>query len=301
MPKGLDKIEGDFKKLQPKLKPLTKEAALKQLKAIATTLDKCWDQEDALQEALTAAREAGNAGKSASELDKDRGFKTARVLWEKAVAAQKAELSKLVQMIVAAKALLKDLDKLTTLATKEGKSAAKGSADQKAAEGLVSRLEAVSKELASVVKSEGKLKPAEKFYALQYKKILDKMIVEAGKGATAEADLPKLLEEAQLKRSAAKIKKLLGEILAAHKRGVALAEKDARAAESQLKAASIKLKGLKKLVDDYQKARKKCEKDIKEAANSKVLIDRLNGFDKALRVAEGKTAELANKVEKATA
>ena len=50
MPKGLDKIEGDFKKLQPKLKPLTKEAALKQLKVIATTLDKCWDQEDALQE-----------------------------------------------------------------------------------------------------------------------------------------------------------------------------------------------------------------------------------------------------------
>lgn len=301
MPKGLDKIEGDFKKLQPKLKPLTKEAALKQLKVIATTLDKCWDQEDALQEALTAAREAGNAGKSASELDKDRGFKTARVLWEKAVAAQKAELTKLVQMIVAAKALLKDLDKLTALATKEGKSAAKGSADQKAAEGLVSRLEAVAKELASVVKSEGKLKPVEKFYALQYKKILDKMIVEAGKGATAEADLPKLLEEAQLKRSAAKIKKFLGEILAAHKRGVALAEKDARAAESQLKAASIKLKGLKKLVDDYQKARKKCEKDIKEAANSKALIDRLNGFDKALRVAEGKTAELANKVEKATA
>ena len=301
MPKGLDKVEGDFKKLLPKLKPLTKAEAVKQLKAVATTLDKCWTLEDALREALTAAREGGNSGKSVSDLDKDRGFKTARVLWEKAVAAQKAELARLVQMIVAAKAGQKDLEKLAGLAEKEAKAAAKGSAEKKSAEALLSQMEASGKELTSVTGCEGKLKPAEKFYALQYKKILDKLIQDAGKGATAEADLPKLLEEAQLKRNGAKVKKLYGEILGAHKKGVALAEKDAKGAEGQLKGAAAKLKDLKKLVEDYQKARKKCEKDIKEAANSKKLVELLNGFDKILRLAEAKTAELANKVEKASA
>lgn len=301
MSKGLEKIDGDLKKLLPKLKPLSKVEGLKQLKAISAALDACWELEDKLVEALAEAREAGNAGTSVSELDKDRGFKAARVLWEKAVAAQKTELAVLAKMVVEAKTLLKDLAKLAALAEKEAKAAAKGSADYKAAEGLLARLDALIKEMTSVTKCEGKLKPAEKFYALQYKKILDKRIQEAGKGATAEADLPKLLEDAEIKRNALKIKRLYGEVLTAHKKGSALAAKDAKGAEGQLKAATHKLKDLKKLVEDYQKARKKCEKDIKEASNSKVLTELLNGFDKILRMAEDKLAELANVVEKASA
>jgi len=301
MPKGLDKIEGDFKKLLPKLKPLTKADALKQLKSITLALNTCWDREDDLRAALAAARENGHAGKSVSELDKDRGFKSARVLWEKAVAAQKKELTALAQMTAAAKAAQKDIDSLAKLTEKEAKAAAKGSADKKAAEALAARLGAAGKELASVVKCEGKLKPAEKFYALQYKKILDKMIKDAGKEATAEADLPKLLDAAQLKRNGARIKKLLGEILAAHKKGSALAETDARGAEGQLKTGARKLKDLKKLVGDYQKARKKCVKDIKAADNSKTLTDLLDGFDKSLKLADLKIRELASTVEKSTA
>ncbi|WP_420004023.1 hypothetical protein [Arenibacterium sp. LLYu02] len=301
MPKGLDKIEGDLKKLLPKMKPLTKVEGLKLVKAISSALDTCWDLEEKLVAAITAAREAGNAGTSVSELDKDRGFKAARVLWDKAVAVQKTELAALAKMVVEAKTLLKDLAKLTTLAEKEAKAAAKGSADLKAAEALIKRLAELTKEMTSVTKCEGKLKPAEKFYAMQAKKILDKRIQDAGKGATSEADLPKLLEDAEIKRNALKIKRLYGEVQTACKKGSTLAAKDAKGAASQLKVATQKVKDLQKLVEDYQKARKKCEKDIKEAKNSKELTKQLDGFDKHLKLAQEALEELSNTVEKASA
>ena len=300
MSKEFSKIQEDYKKCAADLKQTTKAEAEKTKKSMAQALEKCWDAEDDLREAIATAREQGMTSKKLADAIKDKGVKSSLSVWQKAVVAQKAQLDTMLALVAKAQSLVPTLAKLESSAEKISKSAGKGSPDKKEIDAFLADVKKQQSELKTVMGYAGKMKPGDKFYAVQSKKILEKLLSD-DKASASEADLPKLLEEKQLKRSAARVTSLSGAIEAAHKKGVSIAAEDAKSAQTQLKVGLLKLKELAKLVGDYKRARKKCEKDIKANPDSKKLIAVLDHFDKSLAAGTAQMKELGAQVKKAAA
>ncbi|NIZ14114.1 hypothetical protein [Phaeobacter sp. HF9A] len=304
MSKELQKLQAEYKKSLPALKKTTKADGEKLRKAMTVALEKCWDAEDSLRESLSKAREAGIASKKLADLQKDKGFKAGLAVWQKAVTVQKAALDEMMALIETAKSTSPLVAKLLSGAEKAGKASAKGSPEKKEIDALIAALKAHQADQKIIAGYAGKMKPGDKFYAVQSKKILEKMLSEDGKATTSEADLPKLLEEKLLKRNSAKIQALAGAVQEAHKAGMQGVASDAKAAQTQAKVGAMKLKELTKLVGEYQRARKKCAKDIKEIEDAKArkkLLATLDTFDKLQSSCEARLKELLAEIKKTAA
>ena len=283
------------------MKKLTKADAERLKKTMAAALDKCWDAEDTLRESLAKAREGGIKSKKLADLQKDKSFKASLGLWQKAVVSQKAALDAMMALIATAKAQDADLAKLHDGTEPLSKASGKGTAEKKEADALLAALKKHRADLKMVVGYEGKMKPGDKFYAIQSKNILEKMLSSEPKGATSDADLPKLLEEKLFKRNAAKVAALNRAVQQAHKKGMATASGDLKTGQTQLKVGQMKLEQLKKLVNDYQRARNKCATDLKTAPDSKKLIATLDLFERSLTQSDARMKDLESEIKKLAA
>jgi len=287
MAKEFEKFQAEHKKLLAALKKTTPEEAAKAHKRIGISLGNCWEGEDYLRESLAKMRKEGETSTKLGDLQKNKHFKDGLGTWNTAINMHQKEVDALMGLCGDAKGLQAKLDKLEADITKDLKKRSKSSESKKDIEALH---ETVQKQIADLKKAaayEGKLNPAQKLYAKNFKRTLDKILKEDPDAQSKKLDateLPQLLVDRNLKKFKTQVEKLAKSVQTSCAAALDKSQTDLKAAAPDLKAAAADVKKMHAIVAKYQQVRKKFPGAIKDSKDSKKIAAQLDTFDKLLEV-----------------
>ena len=316
--------EGGYKDLEPAISKYSAKAVKSQVDAFLKEYKGIEDFQDKLPAALVKARADGVVGESLADFRKNKPFNDAYKALDKAVDALWKEQVKCRQMTNEAKQTINDLKTLLEhidtdlkLHETELKDAQddlkKDQAKAKAGKGTLTpsvikaadtlekdfkkrsgEMEKLKKQIAVDIKDLTEAGNAYKTevdtkmdtYAAKFEKILEKILDFAPKSGQSEAGLPTVLQENVLV-VAAKKAVAEGKLIEKHcKYALEKAQTDKTLAQPELKAASTKLAGLKRVLAVQAGARKKYAAIIKKAKNSKEIYKQFKFIDEAFASAE---------------
>ncbi|MEX0303940.1 MAG: hypothetical protein AB3N24_16095 [Leisingera sp.] len=304
MAKELEKFKAEHKKLAAGTKKFTTSEGEKLKKRVGISLGNAWEGEDYFRESLAKARKDGVESKKMADLQKNKHFKDGLTTWNKATDIHQEELNAMLGFCKDAQAHLTKIQKLLGDIDKDLKKRSKSSSSKKDIESLRDTLAKEAAEVKKAVQYEGKLNAAQKFYAANFNKTVDKILKESDASHDKKLDateLPQLLVDRNLKkyttRVGALVKSINGHCVAA----IEKAGKDLKAAAPDLKAAAAKFKDLKKINDQYQTAKKKFPGAINDSKDKKKLLATLKRFNDLTTAAERKIRGTTVTIKKAAA
>ncbi|OED47803.1 hypothetical protein [Leisingera sp. S232] len=304
MAKELEKFKAEHKKLVAGTKKFTTEEGEKIKKRIAISLGNAWEGEDYFRESLAKARNDGVKSEKMADFQKNKHFKDGLTTWNAAVDILQGDVDGMKGFCADAKAHMAKQQNLLKDIEKDLKKRSKSSASKKDIEALQGNLE---KEIAAVKKAseyEGKLNAAQKLYAANFQKKVNAILKEKPDSHDNKKDateLPQLLVDRNLKKYTNQVGALVKAINTHCVTAMEKAGEDLKAAAPELKAAAAKYKDLKKINDQYQKAKKKFPGAINDSKDKKKLLATLKKFDDLTTAAERKVRGTTVTIKKAAA
>ncbi|MFY0310777.1 hypothetical protein ACFMBG_12870 [Leisingera sp. D0M16] len=304
MAKELEKFKAEHKKLAAGTKKFTTAEGEKIKKRIGISLGNAWEGEDYFRESLAKARADGVKSEKLADFQKNKHSKDGLITWNKAVDILQGDVDAMKSFCTDAKAHLAKMNKLAADIGKDLKKRAKSSASKKDIEALQGELD---KEIAAVKKAseyEGKLNAAQKLYAANFQKKVDKILKEKPDSHDKKMDateLPQLLVDRNLKKYTNQVGALVKAINAHCVAAIDKAGQGLKAAAPDLKAAAAKFKDLKKINDQYQAVKKKFPGAINDSKDKKKLLATLKKFNDLTAAAERKVRGTTVTIKKAAA
>ena len=295
MASAWDKIEAEFKKLQPQIKKLDAKQADKLLKLTKLSLQNAWDEEEKFIEALEAAQMSGSKGKKPGDFMGDPGFKKTHQALTKSAATHAAAVKALQAQCDTAKALNKVLVRLLGDIKKEKP---KGNKARETFQKDVMQIEASSKAIAVLT---GKLTMPELFYGPRIAMVIDKIINKSKKAAGPSGDAEKLIEAKELTKNLKRAMGLMKDVDKLCKGALKKAKSDPDAAEPFLQKAGDLLDEVEAIDKAYQKVLKKNAKLIKAAKEKSGIERAIKGISKAHDVAAKTLAAVEKALKKLAA
>ncbi|WP_109464682.1 hypothetical protein [Albibacillus kandeliae] len=271
MSKVWEKFQTDFKKMQPKLKAIKVSEGEKLRKQILTDLKKAWDLEDALREAVEAAKTNGVTGSKLADFMKDGDFSKAMTAWKKALADHKGSIAKLKEFHAKARDQYDELKHDCDAVIKDVKKAKQPPANKKEIDTTIKSAEKELSELEKALSVYGKLKAPELFYGAQEDRTAEVILKKEAKKSGGGGELPKVLDDKVSKKNLKLAENIDNKIAELCKSAEDQAKTDPRKSKAAMKLAEKELAKLKKLHDSYAEAAKKQAKEIAAAPNKKEL------------------------------
>lgn len=260
MAKQLNKFSISYDKIEAGLRDYNGDRLESHSQICRNAKGNAFQGEDHLVECMSVARKNGVTGAKLADFMKDRTFKEAYGLWQKAakeVGTTLADFDAWAARGVKPKAelekMLKDIDK--DLKSRSGRSESKSEI-----EALQKKVTARIKEIGKIIAAPAGLPPRHRNYLKEMDKTLARLLKNAPDEQDSQRDgtmIPQMLVDRNLQSAVRKA-------VAARKGvddGCAQAEKlagsgDAKGAQAALKEAAGRLAALNTLNDEYQKAHK---------------------------------------------
>ena len=290
-----DKIEAEFRKLQPQIKKLDAKQVEKLLKLTKSTLQLAWDEEEKFIEALENAQESGLKGKKPTDFLGDPGFKKAYLALTKSAATHAEAVKALQVRCTAAKTLNKPLVRLLADIKKEKP---KGNKEREKFQKEVIEAEATSKGIAGMI---GKLTAPELFYGPQIARVIDKIINKSKSAAGPGGDAEKLIEAKELAKNLKQAVNLAKTVDKLCKGALKKAGSDPQSAAPFVKKAGELTDELEAIDKAYLKVLKKNPKLIKESKDKSKIERSIKAISKAHEVAAKTLASVEKALKKQAA
>lgn len=262
MAKEWDKFQADYKKLAPSIKKYAYAEAAAYSVRMRTAHANCSEGETYLSETMVTARKNGVTGSGLNDFIKDKGFKEALGLLDKAANMLTEATRDFEKFCLEAGDVAAEVGKLADAIEKDLKGRKDSSASKKDIEALLAQAADDRKDLLKSSKYYGeKVNGAILNYAKNFQKTVATIMSEAPAAqekAKDATELPQLFVDRNIKKNfgqAIADGKSIGELCSSAIDKAANAGKDAlAAAKPDLTAAAEVLSGLKKLHDDYARA-----------------------------------------------
>ena len=295
MAKEWDKFQSDYKKLLPDIKKHDFEEAQAASKRMGTAHANCSTGEANLAESMVVARKNGVKGTSLADFAKDKDFKEALGLLDKATSMLTEATRAFESFSNKAATVAVDLGKLQTAIEKDLKGRKDKSESKKDIEGLLEK----TKEDQKV------LKKSADYYAQRVNKAIlgyagnfQKTVAAILKQAPAEQEtardatlIPQLFVDRNLKKNTTHAMVLGKQVHEECDAAVEASQKDLKAAAGPLKKAQVALLALKKVADDYDAAARKFPDAITNSKDKskieKMIAAIAKSFDTAAREFKG--------------
>lgn len=302
MAKEWDKFQAEYKKLQPKIKKYTSTEASKMHSRIKKSLVNAWEGEDYFRESMAKARENGVKSEKLADFMKDKDFKDGLTTWNKSVDMHQGEVRVMTEYCSEAASLHKQMAGLLENIDKDLKKRKGSSESKKDIETLQSTLTKDTAEIKKTTDAIGKLNAAEKMYAVNFKRTVDKIMKESAASQSGKKDateLPQLLVDRVLKKNTGAVVKLSKSIAALCDSAISKAGVDLKDALPDLKTAAGQIKSLKKISDNYQLVKKKFPGIIKDSKDGKKILETIKKFEALYTASERKLRGTTVTIKKA--
>lgn len=303
MAKEWGKFQAEYKKLLPKIKKHPLGEATKMHSRIKKSLATAWEGEDYFRESMAKARENGVTSEKLADFMKDKDYKDGLTAWNKSVNIHHGEVKIMVEYCDEAKALHQQMALLLANIDKDLNKRKGSSGSKKDIESLQKTLTKETPEMKKTSEAIGKLNAAQKMYAANFKRTLDKIMKEdASKQAQSKdkTELPQLLVDRMLKKNSNAVSKLFKSINSLCDSAISKAAVNMKEAEPDLKTAAGHIKTLRKINDSYQKVKKKFPDMIKSSKDSKKILVTIKKFDEYCTSAERKLRGTSVTIRKAS-
>jgi uncharacterized phage infection (PIP) family protein YhgE len=296
MSKEAEAFVKDYKATQKQLKALSPAEAQKRKKALLAQLDKTWDAEDRLQEAIQKVRLSGVTGKKAADFIKHKEVQKPLKDWKAALALHHAGLKELADFGKEAAALEAALSKRIVAAEKDLKKSG-GMGDMKA----MATVKEAKRGLPDLKKS-AQIYGTLQGHVVMYGKNFERSIEAIVKAALKEVDpkeFPKPFAAEQRKKTVRALKDMARKIDAYCKQAEkSLREGDGATAGKALKEANKVLQTLEKLNESGQSIEKKMKKEVKLAADGKEVTQLIKTVARTHAACDARVDGLEDQVEK---
>ncbi|KIN70889.1 hypothetical protein Z945_3353 [Sulfitobacter noctilucae] len=298
MPNEVETFVKDFKATKKRLNELSPKEGEKIKKAMVANLEKTWDAEDAMKEAVIEARTAGVPGKKSAPFLKHakvtKPFKT----WQAALKIYHADLDKLEAFTKEAKELNAELTKRVTTVEKDLKKGG-GTADIP----TMATIKEAKRALPELKKAENILGSTKSFmvmYGLNMQRTVDAIVKQAVDSVT-----PKEFPEPLADANRAKTEKTVD----GHSKKIKSACDGAKSAleEDKIKVAEKLIKDAEKLLETlagFEKEAKltktKMKDEVKADEKSKKLQALMKKIGMGYKTAAGQVDEVQKELKEKT-
>ncbi|MEO6300347.1 MAG: hypothetical protein ABIV25_01225 [Paracoccaceae bacterium] len=295
MAKEWEKFQKDYAKLASSIKTYSFIEAQAYSKRLSTAWATCSQGEENLADSMVTARKNGVAGTGLADFTKDKSFKEALGLLDKATSMLTEEIRAFENFCLKAGDAVVEVAKLTNAIEKDLKGRKDKSESKKEIEGLLVKADADRKDMLKASKYyTEKVTPAALGYAKNFQKTVGKVLAQAPADQDKRKDateLPQLFVDRNLNKNfkhAVSVEKQIRELCNA---AIEKAADDMKAAAGILKTAAPLLMELKSLRDSYTKAAKDHSSALdvsKDKAKIEKMVDVIiKSYEKAEPVFRG--------------
>lgn len=303
MAKEWEKFQSEYKKLQPDIKKHSMENASATSKRVQTASANCGQGEANLAEAMVIARKDGVKGTGLADLVKDKAFKDALGLLDKATSMLTEQIRAFEAFSTKAGEVGAQVAKLQVAIEKDLKGRKDKSESKKDIEALLDQTKEDQKELKkSADYYAQRVNKANLGYAANFQKTVAAILKQAPDVQDKARDatlLPQLFVDRNLKKNTTLALVLAKQVHEACDAAVEGAQVNLAAAAGPLKTAQAALIKLKKLADEYADAIKKFPDAISNSKDKAKIEKMTDSIAKALDGAAREFKGVATTIKKA--
>ncbi len=296
MSKEVEKFVKDFKATKKRLTELSPKEGEKIKKTMVKNLEKTWDAEDRLKEAVIEARTAGVTGTKSAPFLKHAKVTKPFKGWQDALKVYHADLDKYETFSKEAKALNAEMTKRVTTVEKDLKKAG-GTGDIP----TMAAIKEAKRALPDLKKAQDMLGSTKGFlvmYGLNMQRTVDAIVKQAVDSVTPK-EFPEPLAEANRAKTDKAVdghaKKIKGACEGAL---TALEQNKPKVSEKLIKDAEKLLGTLEAFQKEAKATRTKMKDEVKADENSKKLQALMTKIEKGYSTASGQVSAVKKEMEK---